>query len=484
MINSLGGNLMLKRAVVFNIVIVLSLFFIKNYNCFAEDTWTVYNYYDDGVNLGSARVYAVAIDPNDNGKTVWFGGRPNDDQGWTGGLSKFDTEVNEWTLFTTDNSSLPHNWVWDIEFDSQGNMWIGTKGAGLAKFVPPYGSGDWTIYGEGSGIGYKNIYEVSIDSQNNIWLGHGPPDATDITRAMSVFDGVSNWQTFGTPTLAENAVYAIIFDGEGNKWCATKTQGIYVLNDGGTPFDTGDDTWTHYTTSNGLASNNFNATAADYVNGHLWFGHDVGNGVDEWNGSTWTNHIDYQWIRAITHDWRGYVWCGEKRGHDDASGIFIYDGSNWEYLSESDGLGWNVVNMIAINDSTGDVWIAHDGGVDGFAVTLLQGRVPPKPEVSLHQSKPIVVEGFNLYQNYPNPFNPETSIKFSLDQPQHVRLSIYSLGGQLIRILENEYKQAGIHTACWDGRDENGYVVSSGIYIYRIESDYGYHVMKKAVFIK
>jgi len=130
-------------------------------------------------------------------------------------------------------------------------------------------------------------------------------------------------------------------------------------------------------------------------------------------------------------------------------------------------------------DGTGEMCLGEERQI------MTSGQAVYIPQKVYHQlTNIIVVEGFNLYQNYPNPFNPETSIKFSLDQPQHVRLSIYSLGGQLTRILENEYKQAGIHTACWDGRDENGYVVSSGIYIYRIESDYGYHVMKKAVFLK
>lgn len=132
-----------------------------------------------------------------------------------------------------------------------------------------------------------------------------------------------------------------------------------------------------------------------------------------------------------------------------------------------------------ILDGTGEMCLGEERQI------MTSGQAVYIPQKVYHQlTNIIVVEGFNLYQNYPNPFNPETSIKFSLDQPQHVRLSIYSLGGQLTRILENEYKQAGIHTACWDGRDENGYVVSSGIYIYRIESDYGYHVMKKAVFLK
>lgn len=73
-----------------------------------------------------------------------------------------------------------------------------------------------------------------------------------------------------------------------------------------------------------------------------------------------------------------------------------------------------------------------------------------------------------LYQNYPNPFNPATEIKFALPENGHVIINIYNLAGKKIRTLLDEQRTAGYHTISWDGKDESGHDVASGIYFYRI----------------
>jgi hypothetical protein len=72
-----------------------------------------------------------------------------------------------------------------------------------------------------------------------------------------------------------------------------------------------------------------------------------------------------------------------------------------------------------------------------------------------------------LYQNYPNPFNPSTHIRFQLHQQGLVKLAIYDLLGREVRQLVDEEKQSGEYVAVWDGRDDRGQSVSSGIYLYR-----------------
>ena len=73
-----------------------------------------------------------------------------------------------------------------------------------------------------------------------------------------------------------------------------------------------------------------------------------------------------------------------------------------------------------------------------------------------------------LSQNYPNPFNPQTSIGFSLKARGYVELSIYDVGGRLVRTLANESRAAGAYELTWDGRDERGQAVASGVYFYRL----------------
>jgi hypothetical protein len=80
-----------------------------------------------------------------------------------------------------------------------------------------------------------------------------------------------------------------------------------------------------------------------------------------------------------------------------------------------------------------------------------------------------------LMQNYPNPFNPETWIPYQLKDDSQVTIKIYSVSGDLIRKLDLGYKSAGMYSdrdksAYWDGRNEFGEHVSSGIYFYTIKA--------------
>ena len=77
---------------------------------------------------------------------------------------------------------------------------------------------------------------------------------------------------------------------------------------------------------------------------------------------------------------------------------------------------------------------------------------------------------FALSQNYPNPFNPETAIEFSLPEASDVELTIYNVLGQQVRVLVNGSYSAGVQRVAWNGRDDHGQRVSSGVYFYRLTS--------------
>ena len=76
-----------------------------------------------------------------------------------------------------------------------------------------------------------------------------------------------------------------------------------------------------------------------------------------------------------------------------------------------------------------------------------------------------------LHQNYPNPFNPSTSIAFFLPKRMHVKLGIFDVRGALVRMLLDEVRGVGNHTARWNGTNGGGAPVASGVYYYRIEAD-------------
>ena len=75
---------------------------------------------------------------------------------------------------------------------------------------------------------------------------------------------------------------------------------------------------------------------------------------------------------------------------------------------------------------------------------------------------------YNLKQNFPNPFNPVTTIAYGIERKDHVNLSIYNILGQRVKTLVNEDQEANSYEAIWNGDDEEGSQVASGIYFYKI----------------
>jgi flagellar hook assembly protein FlgD len=93
-----------------------------------------------------------------------------------------------------------------------------------------------------------------------------------------------------------------------------------------------------------------------------------------------------------------------------------------------------------------------------------------------------------LLQNYPNPFNPETWIPYQLANNSTVVIKIYNFSGQLIRTLELGNNRAGYYTTpsqavYWDGKNESGEFVSSGVYFYTIQGD-NFAATRKMVLLK
>jgi len=82
----------------------------------------------------------------------------------------------------------------------------------------------------------------------------------------------------------------------------------------------------------------------------------------------------------------------------------------------------------------------------------------------------LPVANASISSIYPNPFNPNTSIAFSLRESCQVRVEVFSVGGQLVRVLLNDSFDAGEHTLRWDGTDQAGDPVASGAYYCRIVS--------------
>ena len=92
---------------------------------------------------------------------------------------------------------------------------------------------------------------------------------------------------------------------------------------------------------------------------------------------------------------------------------------------------------------------------------------------------------FALHQNFPNPFNPDTTIKYDLAESADVTLQIYNVLGQVVRTLvASEAQNAGRYQIRWNGMDDRGVPVSSGVYFFQISADGKFHDVRKLMLLK
>ena len=115
---------------------------------------------------------------------------------------------------------------------------------------------------------------------------------------------------------------------------------------------------------------------------------------------------------------------------------------------------------------------------------LLEGYGIELPESSESTSSEVAPAELHIQaQSYPNPFNPETQIAYTLSVSEEVRIQIYNVSGQLIRTYDLGYQPAGTYSVRWDGRNVNGDMTASGVYLYRIEAG-SYEVTNRMVLLK
>ena len=120
---------------------------------------------------------------------------------------------------------------------------------------------------------------------------------------------------------------------------------------------------------------------------------------------------------------------------------------------------------------------------DNIYYTDSEWSEPVQDEDRLNESDVVISNKSGLLGNYPNPFNPTTSISFALTNNSFVGLDVYNMKGQKVRSLANGNFTAGQHSVVWNGQDDNGSTVSSGVYFYRITTN-EYTETKKMIMIK
>ena len=171
------------------------------------------------------------------------------------------------------------------------------------------------------------------------------------------------------------------------------------------------------------------------------------------------------------------------------------NGESWERLLP--GFGGNLCEWTNVNFPL-DSWVGCSnfkfrfhivsdsvGTSDGWYIDDVQ--INPKP-TSVPEEPVSTPTGFALYQNYPNPFNPATSIRYKVQGlrfkvPTHTTLKIYNILGQKVRTLVDEPKGAGSYEVIWDGKNDAGEDVASGIYFYQLTAS-DHTLTKKMVLLR
>ncbi|MEL6820899.1 MAG: FG-GAP-like repeat-containing protein, partial [Calditrichota bacterium] len=273
-----------------------------------------------------------------------------------------------------------------------------------------------------------------------------------------------------------------------NNWADFDNDGdldVYVTNDGGTPafyyVNNGDGTFTRDTQNVIVALNagQSGASTGDYDrDGDLdLFVYSIapaGRGLyrneSEGNGNSWIN------IRA-----EGVVSNRSAIGTRMRAKATIGGNAVWQIREVSAQNSFNAQNSLNVHFGFGDATI-----IDSLEITWPSDSVDVYENITINQfyvatesqglqsitgisdAASALSNQFLLYENWPNPFNPSTSIAFEIKQGATIELSIYSITGGLVRTLTNQTYAAGSYQVQWDGRNDSGANVSSGVYIYRM----------------
>ena len=185
----------------------------------------------------------------------------------------------------------------------------------------------------------------------------------------------------------------------------------------------------------------------------------------------------------------GNNWVIQNSGVNNAivALYFIDQQTGWaaagfRFLYSADG--GETWNEIATPDSATVFDISFPDSTHGYAVgdsgIVLRYILPV---TNIESDNNSIVKEFQLFQNYPNPFNPVTHIKYSLPKTVDVELIIYNTLGERVKTLVNKNQDSAYYTVEWNGTNDSGLKVGSGVYLYSLRAGDNFNV-KKMILLK
>ena len=376
----------------------------------------------------------------------------------------------------------------DIAVDGAGTLWVSASYL-VYRFVD--NSFEQVFHDNGSNVIAKSFH---VDDQGAIWFVGSP---------IWKYDGFE-WTQYGYDDMYTQCIETTA---DGQIWAGTYDKGLMHF-DG--------ETWTQYTVDDGLPSNEILSLAID-KHGLLWLG-SFSQMLTSFDGETFSTYSSLAGLKnlealSMLVDSRERLWVlsysgmllnsnGEwsaikSSGHDIAEGpnglIYTAWGVLFDIFPKAIHYGgiqtidpnneYTVsnypININLLSRATYAVFVDIHGN-------LWQGTY----EGLIRYSRPVFVENDEaqpretvIIANYPNPFNPSTSIEVFLPTKNEVEMAVYNIAGQKMYSFSSNSFHQGLNQVAWNGKNDNGDSLSSGMYFIKVTVDHKSH-FHKMFFIK
>ena len=352
----------------------------------------------------------------------------------------------DWHHFTSDSFPVLARSMKTVRCDGQGGVWFGSWAGGLVERTP---SGAWHVYTDTNGF-LPNAYvsALDIDFAGTKWIASYFVGGDYGVTALSSDN--TRKELYDQSSLLVITDIAVDSTRERKKWFGSFDSGLHVLTDGGTPFDQSDDSWRSYQEPE-LPSDEIRAVSVD-KDGDVWVSTTGGvarirgDAVEEYYYGGPTG-LPSSLVYQMVPDWEGGMWFEHEYGVTRKNP----DGT-WSNYTSSDGLVSDRITYLysglAYSTELGDLLVATAGGLS----ILHTGLIP--------------YSSIDSVSVYPNPFIPSAGhfrVTFK-NVPDGLVGRVYAMSGELVR----EIDQVVNNFAYWDGRNEKGEEVASGVYVFAI----------------
>ena len=387
---------------------------------------------------------------------LWATVVPNDREGWPVGVAHLGP--SGWQVHG-ESSGLPSNLAVSLEVTEEGGVWAGTWGSGIGVRAP---GGGWrrldqtnsALRGVIASASFVVVNDLAVDARGLVW-------ALNLQAGLAVFDprtGDSRLhplESLGLPRGRQlNEVEA---DG-GLLLIAADLDGVILFDDGGTPFDDGDDVALALDSGAEPRMTSDEVRTVASGGGILYIGTPEGLfraryrydrasrslEIVSWRSYNRAHGLASPLVTDIELDDRGSVWVGTEGGLTrlDASGRLVAT-----YTAENSGLLDDRVLSLRFDEAGGRLWIGTRGGLGRLRLGPGRGEFDDSVRI------------------YPNPFVSGGAARMTFaGLPPGARIDLFSAAGRLVRSLEADL--GGI--VLWDGRNARGSAVGSGVYFYTL----------------